>query len=242
MAPLDGLRERYGALSPRPLPGSPGEFDARLELGYLPWVYATPAWATAGDHMLTWRAAVSGGILPMAAQYSLFRVALEGVVVSRWLVDLNATPEERRLRGLGMERGDLREWHNLEVAIGTDDKPRSAPASGPRQRRAEREADLVRLGISSLSKPNKTDLFRRYMDGLVQGDGVWVYRMLSGFVHSGPRVLAAMSQRQVVDPEDPSEVLGVTLTASAEQTRVFTQMAVTGLDLALRELEQYAGR
>jgi hypothetical protein len=80
------------------------------------------------------------------------------------------------------------------------------------------------------------------MDGLVQGDGVWVYRMLSGFVHSGPRVLAAMSQRQVVDPEDPSEVLGVTLTASAEQTRVFTQMAVTGLDLALRELEQYAGR
>jgi hypothetical protein len=238
---VDELRERYGALESGPVPGSLAADDAASSLGELSWLYATASWATGSDHLISWQRIIAGGMQPLAANYTLCRVALEGAVLCRWLVEAKASPIERRRRGIAMEMEDLRHTHNFEAALGIDKDPRADSAESPARRRVELQAMLRVLNINEPAKPNVTRLFDDYLSGVVPGKGTWVYRLLSAFVHGGPNLMGAMSEREEIGSLG-SDVALMLMTASPKYSLMTTQIAVASMEVALRDLETYAGR
>ncbi len=66
---------------------------------------------------------VAGGLIPTDAPITLFRAALEGAVMTRWLVDPRPVPRERVGRGVAAQLKDYDKRRKFEAAAHAQLRP-----------------------------------------------------------------------------------------------------------------------
>ena len=204
------------------------------------------------DHLLAWRTLVHAAPLPVNAQYSLLRSALEGIATCRWVLapnvgDLDQDRDERIRRGVALQLRDHNERHGFEVTWekATNAKISRPPGGKPAlERREELLAEKTKHRIGSVTVPEPTSLFRRFavVTPGFPPDGTWLYQILSAHAHNRQWTLLTSSLGERVNLPGIPGTAAVAVRTSDELAVAATLIAVDGLTAALEQIETYAGR
>lgn len=238
---LDDLYSRYQRLGKLgPAPRSRASRDARTELGQYAWVLGASAVSSAIDHLISW-SELRQRVHPTYGHMTLLRGSLEGSVLCRWLVDPNASAEERLRRGAGAQLDDYLERGKFE-RLRTD--PINEGAMTAKQRIAELEPELAKVKLKPIQLLGPTDLCKRYVpDAAGLGNGEFAYRLLSAFAHAKQWAILPASEYDEHGPMgDLPGVELVAVRASHQLAGALTLVAMRALTAAMDELHAYAGR
>ena len=237
LAVLDRLRDRsetFNSMSSFAT-GSAAANDAATSqlLGAEPVRLAMVQLANSLDHLLTWRAVLSGGLQPAVAHMTLLRSSMEASVGARWLADPMATTGVRIARAAAWLREDYRLRKRVEELIKSKPKP---PAKSAADRGADVDAEVSSLGLNPNIPINHTDMFRSYAADL--GDkGELSYSVLSVYAHS--RNWASLLQPMTTKGPGAAPGGAVVLTSANDSfAESFTVQATRTAELAARDIQR----
>ena len=216
--------------------GSRAASDGRLRVGRYAWEMASTKLASASDHLQAWDRILSARTIPIFAQYTILRSALETGAVARWIVGPEEQTERIR-RGVAAQRDDLAERKKFEDAgrrYGESFDPR-----GPGKPASVRLAELATLASKHKVKRLEVNvveacrLFGRTGEDK-EGAGEILYRLLSGATHGYQWVALPISDFEV----HPGRV--ARLTVNPKYTLAATAMVIDVFVAAVREVDEYA--
>ncbi len=230
-----------------PRPGSPAAADAVIP--HARWIItsANMAVGVAADHLFAWKLIVDGRQIPVYAPMTLLRTALEGAVLTRWLVDPRPGALERVSRGVAAQLDDYDERRKFETSVKARAKTEGLleplPPSAPGKSGADRLAELITArddaGIPAIKQPGSTDLMMRF-GAPDYRDVSSLYRLVSAFAHAKPWALHATS----VGPTSPSGTQGIQggqVTANDDVIIGTTDLVAGIVETAIGDLERYLG-
>jgi hypothetical protein len=232
---VPGLAARFAAVKlGTPIIGSSEFEDRRVSYaGSRPGDAATIRLVVAVDHLALWRhLALEDHLIPIWAHLSLMRVAIEGAVQARWVLDPTVNPSERVERALGLALDDLRWAVRAMNAMAQD--PNWSPEHGEKMvhRKAEVEDGARDAGLTPKRSTTEAKVERfchRPFDLLA-------YRLTSGVVHA--QVWASLQGK--------SETVARTATMTTEKIEadqgtafLVTRTAVDLFEDAVSDYEAY---
>jgi hypothetical protein len=190
------------------------------------------------DHLFAWGLIIRGGLLPIYSEMTLLRGALEGALISRWLLDPRATPMTRVAQGVAAQRDDYDERRKFEESIKAPPRPAGAGKSG-----ADRLADLTKVrdrdGIPVVPFRRATYLAAGYgVPGY--SDISWLYRLVSAFAHAKEWALTATTLGLSTDAHTPGVKYGG-VTASESIVLSATGIVIDHVETAVAEYQAYLG-
>lgn len=247
---IDALRTDAQALSRAgPAVGSTAGREVNLKppIGEMALVHASTAWFLGADHVIAaHRLLAKAKTQTMAAHATLARSAIEGAVVTRWLMEPGLDAVERRWRGAAAQLEDHRQRMLFERAAGLEDIPRPPPAKSGRYRLDELSGRLKASGLwarhgSRPTMPEVTRLFSDYAVPAAPGRGEWIYRALSAFAHGKQwgALLGEIHEREAL----PGTSLKTARMGAGDQLALAAaRITMVVLERALVELAVYLGR
>lgn len=196
------LRQRLHEVGSTPSidPGSAAGIDQTDPLGHHVWECALQALGAADDVIETWRQVYLADIRPATGHVVLMRTALETTTLTRWLVDLSISSQERVRRGILAHLADCDERAHFEAVFDRTRITVTPPAKWGRERVDELVAECrqreirVTNRIGGLLRPaSATDRCRLYAHAPEFG-GEAAYRVLSAFAHGQPWTLPFLTR------------------------------------------------
>ncbi len=232
LAVVGELWARYEKAARRPTAfGSPAATDAALPQSRFVSIHAAQSLVSGLDHLAAWRMLVEGGTLPIEAQMTLLRGALEGAARCRWLLDPTVDATTRVARGFAAKRDDYRERGNFEKADGRDPRADTGAMTAD-ERLAELEGWRQQAGIPLVSFDRTTDLMKVYR---LEG----IFRTLSAAAHGKEWVLAAGTLDERSDPPAPPGVGHGVVSANDRLVLGMTEVVVLVVTRAVAAFEAY---
>jgi hypothetical protein len=239
LAILDGLWARYEAAAHRAAaPGSMVEADEALPHARFVRIHAAQSLASAIDHLTAWRLLVEGRLVPIQAQTTLMRAAIEGSVRCRWLVDATIDSKTRVARGYATRRDDQIQRRRFEESREglADDEERVRPVEATARTAAERLAELEAwrsaANIPMVGFTDTTALVRAY--GLER----W-FRLASGAAHGKEWALNASTIQPSPDAADRPGVGHGRVSLNDDVTLALTTTSLRAVAAAVATFEAY---
>lgn len=225
-------------------PGSQASSDGAKLIGRYGWQIASMRLGAASDHLQAWAELATPDpiFLPLYAQYSLLRTALECSATVRWLLD-PASQTERIRRGVGAQLWDLEERAKSEAAARRHGRRMEPKEPGkPAARRITDLLDRARAAGVRPSEVNIVDICRSYgaMPGDPPGAGEGIYRILSAAAHGAQWLALGISDSEEVGEPDRFRTHTTRLTANPALTTAFTAFVMDVYLAAVREAVAYA--
>lgn len=243
----DAIRERAQRRIGDPQPGSLAAADAAIPHARWVIVSANMAVGVAADHLFAWKLIADGRLIPVYAPMTLLRTALEGAVLTRWLVDPRPGALERVSRGVAAQLDDYEERRKFEASARSHAKaeglPEPPPPTDPAKSAVDRFAELTAArdaaGIPAIRQPGPTYLMTRF-GAPDYRDVSWLYRLVSAFAHAKPWALHGTT----LGPTSPSGTPGMQggqVTASDNIIIGTTDLVAGIVETAILDLESYLG-
>jgi hypothetical protein len=190
-------------------------------------IHASQSLIVGLDHLMAWKVLVYGPILPVQAQATLLRSALEGSVRCRWLVDPAADPADRVARGWAAKRDDFEERRKFEAASKSPSPQRGKSAV---QRLAELDEARLACGVRRVGFADTTSLMAKF--GLLR-----IFRLTSAMAHGKEWVMPALARADWGSIE--TGVSGGFVAASDATLLGLTRETVRAIETAVVALENY---
>jgi hypothetical protein len=238
-------------------PDSPAARHDADRLDRLALEYARQQWGLCQDNVIAYEAALKQGMQPQHAHAGLLRQAMEGAVTTRWLVEPDLPDDERRLRGVKMDRRDHEDRAAWERSAGVADAEIAGREMTAKQRLAKlrERAEAVGIEWKKMQPIGVAWLFRNYYvvhrrypwksppDAQIKFDGATLYQSLSGLAHNRSWAHVLFSAVEEADPAaGVTDSVNARLSANGVTTLILTGTAMATLGTALEELEAYCGR
>ena len=204
------LRQRLQELGSTPSidPGSIAGIDQRDPLGHHVLEHALQALGAADDLIETWRLVYLANIRPATGHVVLLRTVLETATLTRWLVDLTLSPEDRVRRGILAHLAYCDERARFEAVFDRTRITVTPPAKWGEDRLAELIAECTRSDIrvtdakgEPLRPDSATNRCAAYAHAPAFGGGA-AYRVLSAFAHGHQWTLPFLTRE--LHPEIPT--------------------------------------
>ena len=218
-------------------PGSRAATDASTPLGHHVRIQAIDRLASGVEHLDMWHRLLLAGVQPNTVHITLIRGAMEGAVTCRWLIGPEDSVERVR-RGVALLLDDYANRREFEDDFGVSPDAIKPPAKNAATRIAELKAARDTAKIGPIKVPSMTYRFGGYI-GMSAPHGRSMYRLLSAYAH-GMQWKAMTTKFELV--EGAPEVAGgrvAKVSANDEMAVMLTDLGVTTVAAALRELEAY---
>jgi hypothetical protein len=240
LAGVDDLSRRYEMASHRlTKPQGRAGADYAYPDGRFVGIYAGHALSTALDHLGAWRALVDAGCVPIQAHMTLLRVALEGSVRCRWLVDAKLAPGVRVGRGFAARRDDQDERRKFEASREALTRPRPRTSGMSAVQRLDLLDDPAAVkgreaaGIPSIGFADTTSLMVKYRHERL-------FRLLSAAAHPGKEWGHAASQLVPGGGASPPGVGHGTFSAKDDVVLGLTVQTIAAVERAVVAFEIYS--
>ncbi len=224
-----------------PARASSADRDFSGDLGSLPWVLATSVTVVGSEPLLIWHNLLnSGNLLPTYSQFVLMRATIEALVTVRWLLAPSNRPE-RVGRAVALQLADYDERRKFENSFfDLASLARTGDAKTAVDRLAELRTAASAEGILPAVVPSATDRVRDFAV-MWNGDGEWVYRILSASTHALPWGLV-LTRHVETRPHYLPGMSEAYVRPSALPTLALTRVAVETLAKTVAEVADYSGR
>jgi hypothetical protein len=236
LAKVDDLtRRHWDAKIGTPLLGSPEAADRVKPLGEQAGVVASIKLAVALDHLRTWQELNKARVMPGYAHLSLCRPSFESSAQVRWLLDAEATPEERIGRALGVQLKDYGWRAGFEQTLLDGGHTFSPEYVTAQDRIAELKAEAAASGLAIASVPTTTELVKT-MHLFDEATDRMAWQYTSGVFH-GQAWASLLGETEVTRPGASINI--VEHTADVGLAVSITAGAVHSLSEAIGALETY---
>lgn len=241
------LRQRLQELGSTPSidAGSAAGIDQRDPLGHHVWEHALQALGAADDLIETWRLVYLANIRPATGHVVLLRTVLETATLTRWLVDLTLSPEERVRRGILAHLADCDERARFEAVFDRTRITVTPPAKWGNERLAELLAECGRRDIRVIDRKGEpmrpdsaTDRCRRYARATAFG-GEAAYRVLSAFAHGHQWTLTFLTRELHPEISTPTDAIVTKVSFDPAVMAAATDWGVMTFAEALNDVVRY---
>ncbi len=244
---VPALRERFHQLASIASidPGSAAGIDQRDPLGHHVWECALQALGAADDVIETWRQVYLANIRPATGHVVLLRTVLETATLTRWLVDLGLTSEERVRRGILAHLADCDERTRFETVFDRTRITLAPPAKWGEERLVELLAECRRRDIrvadrndEPLRPDSATERCRRYAHAPAFG-GEAAYRVLSAFAHGHQWTLPFLTRELHPEMSTPTDAIITKVSFDPSVMAAATDWGVKTFAEALNDVVRY---